>query len=349
MKLPARIGKYVLLEFLGGGMTHVYRAQDTVLGRTVAIKILTEEGSRDPEAKARFLTEARLASGIQHENILSIYDFGEDESRRPYMVMEFLAGEDLRYAIRNGHTGDLAGKLKIAIQVARAIRHIHQQKIVHRDIKPENINVSPNGVVKVMDFGIAKTQGLSMTRVGVVLGTPHYMAPEQVLRQDVTEQIDVYAFGILLYELLTGTKPVQGETVERLFYAILNEPLNLDPVRKSGSPPRLWELVARCTAKNPAERPQGFDPVCAESEAIVADSEASTTAVPEATPLNLRMAPSPRPTVPAWLWRPPLSPFAFGCRAGFCQLWCWWLLAALCWRSGSRSARESSSRRLHRS
>ena len=122
MQLPARIGKYELEEFLGGGMSHVYRARDTVIGRTVAVKILTEAGCEDAEAKARFLAEARMAGNIAHDNVISIYDFGEDDQQRPFMVMEFLRGEDLRHAIKNNHTGDLKSKLKIAVQVAARAR-----------------------------------------------------------------------------------------------------------------------------------------------------------------------------------------------------------------------------------
>src|ERR1051325_3894534 len=142
MELPARIGKYELEEFLGGGMSHVYRARDTVIGRTVAVKILTDEGCQDAEAKARFLAEARMAGNIVHDNVLRIYDFGEDEHQRPYMVMEFLIGEDLRHAIKNGHTGDLKSKIRIALQVAHALQYVHAQKIIHRDVKPENVHIT---------------------------------------------------------------------------------------------------------------------------------------------------------------------------------------------------------------
>src|ERR1700759_4584114 len=187
MDLPARIGKYELEEFLGGGLSHVYKARDTVIGRTVAVKILTEAGCQDAEAKARFLAEARMAGNISHENIISIYDFGEDQRQHPFLVMEFLRGEHLGHAIKNGHAGDLRNRLRLMLQVARALEHIHTQKIVHRDIKPENIYVTTAGTVKLMDFGIAKTEGLSMTRAGYVLGTPHYMAPEQIRGQNITE------------------------------------------------------------------------------------------------------------------------------------------------------------------
>jgi hypothetical protein len=276
VQLPARIGKYELEEFLGGGMSHVYRARDTVIGRTVALKILTAAGCEDAEAKERFLAEARMAGNISHDNVLSIYDFGEDDQHHPFMVMEFLKGEDLRHAIKGGRTGGVREKLKIAVQIARALEYIHTQKIIHRDIKPENVNVSPTGVVKLMDFGIAKTEGLQMTRAGYVLGTPYYMSPEQVTGANVTEQVDVYAFGVLLFELMTGAKPIAGDTVERIFYSILHEPLNLEPMLQAGVPQALCDVVKSCTMKSPAERPQGFGPVIEELDRIAAELDAPT-------------------------------------------------------------------------
>ncbi|HEX3743443.1 MAG TPA: bifunctional serine/threonine-protein kinase/formylglycine-generating enzyme family protein [Bryobacteraceae bacterium] len=297
MQLPARIGKYELEEFLGGGMSHVYRARDTVIGRTVALKILTEAGCEDAEAKERFLAEARMAGNISHDNVLSIYDFGEDDQHHPFMVMEFLKGEDLRHAIKGNRTGGLRDKLKIAVQVAKALQYIHTQKIIHRDIKPENVNVSPTGVVKLMDFGIAKTEGLQMTRAGYVLGTPYYMSPEQVTGAQVTEQVDVYSFGVLLFELMTGTKPISGDTVERIFYSILHEPLNLEPMVQAGAPQALCDLVARCTMKNPAERPQGFGPVIAEIDRIGAELDAPTQLykAPDQEPVVIVQEAAPHP------------------------------------------------------
>jgi formylglycine-generating enzyme required for sulfatase activity/predicted Ser/Thr protein kinase len=292
MDLPARIGKYELQEFLGGGMSHVYRARDTLIGRTVAVKILTDAGCQDSEVKERFLAEARMAGNLAHDNVLGIYDFGEDDRQRPFMVMEFLRGEDLRHAMRNGHTGVLRDKLKIAAQVARALEYVHTQKIIHRDLKPENIHINTAGVVKLIDFGIAKTEGLQMTRAGYVLGTPFYMAPEQVTGQHITEQVDVYAFGVLLFELLTGKKPVDAEAVERIFYSILNEPLKMEPLYEAGVPPSVSNLIARCTAKNPAERPQGFGAVSAELDRAIAGLDAPTVVLP-ATPAAASR--------PAWL------------------------------------------------
>jgi serine/threonine-protein kinase len=301
MELPARIGKYELEEFLGGGMSHVYRARDTVIGRTVAVKILTEAGCADVETKTRFLAEARMAGNLAHDNILSIYDFGADEHGRPFLVMEFLRGEDLRHAIRDGHTGDLRGKLRIALQVGRALEYIHAQGIVHRDIKPENAHLNAAGVVKLMDFGIAKAAGMSLTRAGYVLGTPYYMAPEQVTGQEITGQVDVYAFGVLLFELFTTQKPINGDTMERIFYSILNEPLNLEPLRQAGAPEAVCDLVARCTAKSPAARPQGFGAVCAEIEECIFNAEAATTLLPQGSAAAAAPAAAPTSVRPKWL------------------------------------------------
>src|ERR1700680_4467242 len=199
MQIPATVGKYELLEFLGGGMSHVYRARDTVIDRPVVVKLLTLDACHNAEAKARFLQEAKLASNIQHENIVSVFDFGEHEGR-PFIVMEYLKGEDLRDAIRGGRTGSLWERLKISLQIAEALNYVHGCGVVHRDIKPENIHLDPNGRVKLMDFGIAKTADLSLTRTGMAMGTPYYMAPEQVSGRPADTLVDVYAFGMLLFE-----------------------------------------------------------------------------------------------------------------------------------------------------
>ena len=282
MENPTRVGKYELEQYLGGSMSRVYRARDSVLGRRVALKVLSEAGMADAETKARFLQEARVASSIRHENIIGVYDFGE-EWGRPFIVMEFVEGESLRDAIRNGHLGDLRTRLKIAIEIGRAVDYIHSRKIIHRDLKPENIHVDSEGKARLMDFGIAKAEGVQLTRTGYTLGTPYYMPPEQVLGKSLTPQADVYAFGIVLYELLTGVRPVGGESsgrgssVEQIFQTILTKPLDLTPLKALKVPRSLETLIERCTAKDAGHRPAGLGEVCAELQRILETAPSKIT------------------------------------------------------------------------
>jgi eukaryotic-like serine/threonine-protein kinase len=296
MEHPSRIGKYEVEEYLGGGMSRVYRAKDSVLGRRVALKVLAESVASDPEAKARFLQEARLASSIAHENIIAVYDFGEEEGR-PFMVMEFLEGESLRDAIEKRRTGDFARRLQIALQVGRAIGHIHLKKIIHRDIKPENIHVDPLGRAKLMDFGIAKSEEMRLTKTGFTLGTPYYMSPEQVLGQDVTTQADVYSFGVLLYELMAGRKPIEAENFEKIFHKILYEPLNLEPLHEAAVAPAAIDLIRKCMAKPPAERPQGLGIVCGAIEETLKQGALQ----PRPAPLEPAAKPSSADELPPFL------------------------------------------------
>jgi serine/threonine-protein kinase len=286
MENPSRIGKYELEQCLGGSMARVYRARDSVLGRRVALKLLSEAGMADAEAKARFLQEARVASSIRHENIIGVYDFGEEQGR-PYIVMEFVEGESLRDAIRNHHLGDLPRRLKLALQVGRAVDHIHSRKILHRDLKPENIHVDSEGKARLMDFGIAKAEGVKLTRSGYTLGTPYYMPPEQVLGKILAPTADVYAFGILLFEMLTGVRPVAGGSVDQIFQAILTEPLDLKPLEALHPPQALELLIERCVAKQAENRPAGLGEVCAELERIL---QAPPAAAPAGVPQRPKVA-----------------------------------------------------------
>ncbi|MBM3752981.1 MAG: hypothetical protein FJW38_03275 [Acidobacteria bacterium] len=260
MQLPVRFARYELQEFLGGGMSHVYRAVDTVIGRQVAVKILTDDGCRDTEAKERFLHEARMSGAISHDNIVTIHDYGEEQGR-PYIAMEFLRGGDLRDALRKNQAGDLRNRLRIATESAAALEYVHKMGIIHRDIKPENIFIEQSGRAKLMDFGISKAAGFNMTKAGNTMGTPYYMAPEQVQGVNIMPLVDVYSFGIVLYELFTGERLVTGDSMERLFYVILHE--NPDPAKlvAAGLPQALIDLIMRCTAKKPEERLQSFSAI----------------------------------------------------------------------------------------
>src|ERR1051326_2642982 len=300
MELPATLGKYQLLEFLGGGMSHVYRARDTVIDRPVVVKILTDDACADPEAKARFLLEARLAGNIQHENIVSVFDYGE-HGGRPYIVMEYLKGEDLREAIRDSRVGSLFERIKIALEIAQALNYVHGRNIIHRDIKPENIHIDPTGRVKLMDFGIAKTAELSLTRTGMAMGTPYYMSPEQVAGRATSTLVDVYAYGMLMFELLTGVRGITGATMETVFYQILNVPLDVTLMENAGVPPAIRELVMRCTEKTPDARPKNFAAVIEVLKISLGGTETSRTqAVPQAPAATLpprRPAPAARSIV----------------------------------------------------
>ncbi len=298
---PKQVGKYEVEQFLGGGMSHVYRAIDPVLGRRVAVKVLTEKALGDPEARAKFLQEARVTSTVHHENIVSIFDFGED-SGRPFIVMEFVEGESLRAAIEHGRAGDVAERTRIAREAARALAYVHSLKLVHRDIKPENIHIDRAGKVRLMDFGIAAASGEG-TKEGSAAGTPFYMAPEQALGRPLTAQADVYSFGVVLYELFTGKKPFVGESVEKIFEQVIYKPIDPEPLAKSGAPQTVQDVIAKCTAKKLMERPATMAPVYDALEKALAPqpkpapSQKDDAERPE-TYVRLRMLPPPDPNAP---------------------------------------------------
>lgn len=276
MKLPARISKYELEQFLGGGMSEVYRARDTVLGRTVAVKLLTERGAKDPDTRARFLLEARVSSGISHENIITTYDYGEEDGT-PYMVLEFLTGRSLKDVLASEEGMSLRDRVSIGAQLARALAHVRSLDLVHRDVKPDNIHIEKNGRVKLMDFGIVKTGDVQLTQAGFALGTPHYVAPELVMGQPVTPLVDVYSFGILLFELLTGTRAIEGDTVERIFFQILHEEISFAPMATACIPESLQDLVRSATARDPAKRAQSMADLADQLEAWLTENATNGT------------------------------------------------------------------------
>ena len=262
-----RIGKYIVLEEIGqGGMGIVYKARDPVIGREVAVKVIIERIMRSPDLKERFLREIASAGRLSHENIMTIYDAGDHEGR-PFFVMELLSGTDLSTVIRRGALS-LDEKLGIAQQVARGLRYAHERGVIHRDIKPDNVRVLTNGRAKIMDFGIARVESATRTPTHSSIGTPRYMSPEQVKGEHVDRCTDIFSFGALLYELLTGTPPFAGERITTIIYKILHEtpaPLNLGAVPGADA---LRRTVERCLEKDLAARYADFDEVLAALAAV---------------------------------------------------------------------------------
>jgi eukaryotic-like serine/threonine-protein kinase len=260
-QVPFYTGRYRCEEYLGGGMADVYRARDTELPRDVAIKILKLSNQDDPEVRACFLDEVQLASRCSHENIVSTYDKGEFEGS-PFIVMEFLRGERLDKLIHSGQQGDLKHVLDIGLQIARAMEYVHFQSIVHRDLKPQNLHVDQNGRVKLVDFGIAKSVEWNKTQAGLVKGTAYYMAPEQIMGSPVTFRTDIWAFGVVLFEMLSGGKrPFQGSTLDTLWAAIVNGTPDYQLLTNAGVSESVQQIVKRCLEKQADNRFESFSEV----------------------------------------------------------------------------------------
>jgi serine/threonine-protein kinase len=251
-------GRYELLEPIGrGGMATIYRARDRRMNRTVAVKVLREVYSTDRKFVTRFQMEARAASSLAHPNIVQVYDYGQSTDSY-YIVMELIQGTDLRRYLRNHHILSVDQAVAIAHAVALGLGAAHRRSIVHRDVKPQNILVNGEGLVKLTDFGIASMyKDLSaerLTTTGMTLGTVQYYAPEQAQGEIVKPAADVYALGIVMYEMLTGKPPFDGDTpVSVAVRHIQDLP---EPPRKQNPkiPPALEELILRCLEKDPRDR-----------------------------------------------------------------------------------------------
>jgi predicted Ser/Thr protein kinase len=253
-----RIGKYAITGRIGrGGMGMVYRGYDEVLEREVAVKTLTLEGSLDEESRRRFHIEAKAAARLQHPNIITVYELGEDRGL-PFIAMELLPGTDLETLMRSGEPLMLQEKLDLVIQVCRGLAYAHDHKVVHRDIKPSNVRVLEDGSVKIMDFGIAKLGGTGVTKTGMMVGTVHYMSPEQIRGQKLDGRSDVFSVGVILYELLAGRRPFVGEGVTGVLYKIIHEDppeLELGDLGPEGE--GLRDTLRRTLAKDREQRPAG--------------------------------------------------------------------------------------------
>jgi tetratricopeptide (TPR) repeat protein/class 3 adenylate cyclase len=246
---------YELLQRIpGGGMGVIYRARDTRLQRLVALKCLPTALSVDPRAKSRFLLEARAAAALDHKNVCTIHEIGDTGDGQLFIAMPFYAGETLADRLVRGCM-PLYEAIGIARQIAQGLAHAHERGIVHRDIKPANVMLTSEGVVKILDFGIAKLPGHGFTRTGAVVGTLPYMSPERLRRDDVDARTDIWSLGVVLYEMLAGRRPFDEPDDHAMREAIaFAEPVSLNAIRPE-TPDALSRLVADALAKHPNDRP----------------------------------------------------------------------------------------------
>ncbi|MEV4612363.1 protein kinase [Kitasatospora sp. NPDC049258] len=296
-------GRYVIQRLLGqGGMASVHLAHDTVLDRLVAVKTLNIELGGQAAFKERFRREAQAVARLQHTNIVSVFDSGEDVSPEglatPYIVMEYVEGLALRdvlnESIAQHGAMPTAQALKITASVLSALEASHDQGLVHRDIKPGNVMVSSKGVVKVMDFGIARAlqSGVtSMTQTGMVVGTPQYLSPEQALGKSVDARADLYSVGCMLFELLTGQLPFDGDTAFTIAYKHVQEPPPAPSSVNSSVTAAVDALVARALRKDPAHRFPTAEAMREEVERVAGADKAGGVPLQASTPLVISEGP----------------------------------------------------------
>jgi Tol biopolymer transport system component len=260
---------YKILEKLGeGGMGVVYKAEDTKLKRTVALKFLPPDLTRDPEAKERFIREARAASALDHNNICNIHEIDATDEGQTFMVMACYEGESLDEIISRGPL-KVADAVEIASQIAQGLSKAHEKDIIHRDIKPANIFVTQDGVVKILDFGLAKLAGQAqLTKDSSTLGTVAYMSPEQLSGKEVDQRTDIWSLGVVLYEMLTGARPFKGDYEQAMIYSMLNEEPELVTNLCPGLPMDMAGIVAKTMAKNPGDRYQNAAKVSADLQSL---------------------------------------------------------------------------------
>lgn len=293
--------RYELQELIGGGgMADVYKAQDKLLDRAVAVKILHQQYANDAEFVEKFRREATAAAKLAHPNIVNIYDVGEDGGSQ-YIVMEYVSGPTLKEVIQQKGCLEPIEAVRIAKEIASALESAHRNNLVHCDIKPHNILVMPDGHIKVTDFGIARAVSAStMTYSGSVMGSVHYFSPEQAKGTVITTKSDVYSLGVVLYEMLTGQLPFNGETsVSIALKHLQEEPVPIRQINPS-IPPVLEAIVQKAMSKDPADRPSSTELYADlnQAKAMLADRGTSQEAVSN-DPFATRMIPRITPEMMA--------------------------------------------------
>jgi len=274
------VSHYEILDKLGeGGMGVVYKARDLHLHRLVALKFLPPEITAAAERIARFEQEARAISALNHPHIATIYAMEEYRGRR-FLVLEYLPGGTLRQRLKDFRARNepfpLREALRIGIQTAEGLAHAHRKGIVHRDIKPENVMFTAEGLLRITDFGLAKSETSGLTRDGTTVGTAAYMAPEQAMRNETSPRSDLFSMGIVLHETIAGQRPFRGESEFATMQAVVSEPSPPLGRFRSGVPPGLERILSRLLEKDPARRYQTGEEVAAELKALDPDAEAGT-------------------------------------------------------------------------
>jgi serine/threonine protein kinase/cytochrome c-type biogenesis protein CcmH/NrfG len=267
------ISHYKILEKLGeGGMGVVYKAEDTKLKRTVALKFLSTDLTRDADAKERFIHEAQAASALDHPNICTIHEIDDTRDEQLFIVMAYYKGNTLRHKIDQGPL-PLEDAVDIAVEVARGLGRAHEAGIVHRDVKPGNIMITERGDVKILDFGLAKLAGQArLTRTGSTLGTAAYMSPEQAQGADVDERTNIWSLGVMLFEMLTGELPFRGDHEVALLYSIVHENPRALSSLKHDLPAPVSSVICRVLQKDPALRYQTADELIADLKTLAKPS-----------------------------------------------------------------------------
>jgi hypothetical protein len=275
-------GRYEVEDLVGtGGMSSVYRARDNVLERKVALKILHDHYSSDPEYVERFRREARAIARLNHPNIVTVIDRGE-LGRHQFIVFEHVAGENLKNLVRRRGPLPVDEAVALTAQIAQALAFAHEHGVVHRDVKPQNVLIDENGTAKVTDFGIARSidPGEGLTETGTVLGTSGYIAPEQASGRRVDSRSDQYSLGVVLYELLTGEPPYSGDNVMALAMKHLHEPVPRVRERRRDVPASVEAIVSRAMAKRPEDRFPSTDDMVAALQAAREDVSADLSEGP---------------------------------------------------------------------